>query len=453
MKYLSLFSGIGAFEKALNNINIDYKLEGFSEIDKYAIKSYCTIHDVDESLNLGDITQIDIEKLPTDIDLITHGSPCQDFSVAGTNKGGDEGTNTRSSLMWNTVEIVKHCKPKYVVWENVKNVLSKKHKHNFEKYINELKDIGYKSYYQVLNAKDYGVPQNRERIYCISILGDHEPFEFPEGFPLELRLRDVLEDQVEEKYYLSEEIQNRFKQTKAGGNIIGTTAPEFRSVGHKDRVYNPDGVIGTLIASDYKQPKQIIDVKPVRLGGVFDDEKSRHQAGSIWDKEGISPTLDTMQGGWRQPLITESKIEVIGKLDCEGWYNVETRVHSIEGVAPTVETRNRAKYLDSFKIRKLTPLECWRLMGFTDKDFYKAQSIPTSNTQLYKQAGNSIVVNVLEEIFKKLFNKEGNSEKILCKIDIETNTECLYCCVYCKKKCERECIFSKRKYTCDNTYK
>jgi DNA (cytosine-5)-methyltransferase 1 len=114
MKYLSLFSGIGAFEKALNNINIDYKLEGFSEIDKYAIKSYCTIHDVDESLNLGDITQIDIEKLPTDIDLITHGSPCQDFSVAGTNKGGDEGTNTRSSLMWNTVEIVKHCKPKYV---------------------------------------------------------------------------------------------------------------------------------------------------------------------------------------------------------------------------------------------------------------------------------------------------------------------------------------------------
>lgn len=172
---------------------------------------------------------------------------------------------------------------------------------------------------------------------------------------------------------------------------------------------------------------------------MFDDEKSNHQAGSVYDKNLISPTLSTMQGGWRQPLITESKIEVIGKLDCEGWYDVETR--------------NRAKYLDSFKIRKLTPLECWRLMGFTDKDFYKAQSIPTSNTQLYKQAGNSIVVNVLEEIFKKLFNKEGNSEKILCKIDIETNTECLYCCVYCKKKCERECIFSKRKYTCDNTYK
>lgn len=405
MKYLSLFSGIGAFEKALNNINIDYELEGFSEIDKYAIKSYCTIHDVDESLNLGDITQIDIEKLPTDIDLITHGSPCQDFSVAGANKGGDEGTNTRSSLMWNTVAIVKHCRPKYVIWENVKNVLSKKHKHNFEKYINELKDIGYISYYQVLNAKDYGVPQNRERIYCISILGDHESFKFPEESPLELRLKDMLENSVKKKYYLSEEIQNRFKPTKTR-------------------------------TCDYKQ---IIDIKPKRLGGVFDDEKSNHQAGSVYDKNLISPTLSTMQGGWRQPLITESKIEVIGKLDCEGWYDVETR--------------NRAKYLDSFKIRKLTPLECWRLMGFTDKDFYKAQSIPTSNTQLYKQAGNSIVVNVLEEIFKKLFNKEGNSEKILCKIDIETNTECLYCCVYCKKKCERECIFSKRKYTCDNTYK
>lgn len=124
LKYLSLFSGIGAFEMALKNIGIDYELVGFSEIDKYAIKSYCAVHDVAEDLNLGDITKINIDKLPKNIDIITHGSPCQSFSAAGLGKGGDKGSGTRSSLMWNTVEIVSHCKPKYVIWENVKNVLS-----------------------------------------------------------------------------------------------------------------------------------------------------------------------------------------------------------------------------------------------------------------------------------------------------------------------------------------
>lgn len=126
LKYLSLFSGIGSPEQALKNSGIEFELFGFSEIDKYAIKSYCAVHGVDENLNLGDITKINIESLPLDIDLITHGSPCQDFSVAGRGKGGDLGSGTRSSLMWNTVAICEHCQPKFVIWENVKNVLSKK---------------------------------------------------------------------------------------------------------------------------------------------------------------------------------------------------------------------------------------------------------------------------------------------------------------------------------------
>ena len=495
---------------------------------------------------------------------------CTDYSMAGKQKGGDKGSGTQSSLMWYSVEIIRHCKPKIVVWENVKNVLSKKHIHNFEHYIQDLESIGYTSYYKVLNAKDFGVPQNRERIYCISILGDHESFEFPEGFPLELRLRDVLEDQVEEKYYLSKEIQNRFKQTRAEGNIIGTTAPEFRTIGQRDLVYSPDGIMGSLVATDYKQPKQIIDIKPVRLGGVFDDEKSRHQAGSIWDKEGISPTLDTMQGGWRQPLATEEpkivehkmvqevkvrkhKVDIeklknilktnkqklgltinnisnalnVSKTTVEYWfrnddcfsipdaeiwmdlkkllqietdefmdksimefevkpncYDMSNRIYdenkiteqqleiNKEGVANTLTTVQKDNYVikevqvdenikpsakvnferekeeisksnkdiyqcdcksgwqdnkvgikvaptlrassshtcvySDYRIRKLTPLECWRLMGFSDEDFYKAQSIPTSNTQLYKQAGNSIVVPVLEAIFKKLLSQYIN---------------------------------------------
>ena len=137
LKVLSLFSGIGAFEKALSNLGVDYELVGYSEIDKYASKSYCAIHGVDESLNFGDITKIDIKNLPK-ADLITHGSPCQSWSLAGKNEGGDKGSGTRSSLMWYSVEIIREVRPKYVIWENVKNVLSKKHRHNFDLYIDLL---------------------------------------------------------------------------------------------------------------------------------------------------------------------------------------------------------------------------------------------------------------------------------------------------------------------------
>ena len=323
LRVLSLFSGIGAFEMALRNIEIDYELVNFCENDKYAIKAYCAIHDVDENLNLGDITKISIENLPKDIDLITHGSPCQDFSVAGLQRGGDEGSETRSSLMWNTVEIIKHCKPKYVIWENVKNVLSKKHKHNFDKYLKTLELLGYTNYWKVLNAKDYGVPQNRERVFVVSILGEHKPYEFPKPIKLEKRLKDILEIEIDDKYYLSEKVQKRFKQTKSDNgenSIIGTTAPEFRTIGQRDLVYSKEGIMGTLVATDYKQPKQI---------------------------------LETIQG--------------------------------------------------DTSIIKLTPRECFRLMGLNDKDIDKIQMTKISDTQQYKLAGNSIVVPVLEEIFKNLF--------------------------------------------------
>ena len=323
LRVLSLFSGIGAFEMALRNIEIDYELVNFCENDKYAIKAYCAIHGVDENLNLGDITKISIENLPKDIDLITHGSPCQDFSVAGLQRGGDEGSKTRSSLMWNTVEIIKHCKPKYVIWENVKNILSKKHKHNFDKYLKTLELLGYTNYWKVLNAKDYGVPQNRERVFVVSILGEHKPYEFPKPIKLEKRLKDILEIEIDDKYYLSEKVQKRFKQTKSDNgenSIIGTTAPEFRTIGQRDLVYSKEGIMGTLVATDYKQPKQI---------------------------------LETIQG--------------------------------------------------DTSIRKLTPRECFRLMGLNDKDIDKIQMTKISDTQQYKLAGNSIVVPVLEEIFKNLF--------------------------------------------------
>ena len=335
MKYLSLFSGIGSPEQALKNLGIEFELFGFSEIDKFAIKSYCAVHGVEESLNLGDITKINIEGLPKDIDLITHGSPCQDFSIAGKGKGADEGTGTRSSLMWNTVAICEHCKPKYVVWENVKNVLSKKHRHNFDKYLDEMDRIGYNNFYQILNAKDYGVPQNRERIFVISIRKDLEKeFEFPKGFDNGIRLKDVLEDEVEEKYYINtEKAKKLIEEFKVTGKKQLNTNPSGK--GMNGTVRNDE--IAATITTNKGEGQKIIcpcitpdrlekrqngrrfkeDGEPMftitsqdrhgflearRIGGIFDGD-TKHQAGSVWDIEGISPTLDTMQGGYRQPCI------------------------------------------------------------------------------------------------------------------------------------------------------
>lgn len=445
MKVLSLFTGIGAFEKALKNIGIDYELIGFSEIDKYAIKSYYAIHNVSEEKNLGDITKIDITKLPKDIDLITHGSPCQDFSVAGKQAGGDLGTGTRSSLMWNTINIVTYCKPKYVIWENVKNLLSKKHRHNFDSYLSIMESLGYNNYYDVLNAKDYGIPQNRERVYTVSIRKDIDngKFLFPEKETLKLRLKDMLEDEVDEKYYLNNLQIEKIKSSKF--------------VQEKKRIQEKE-YCDTILARR-KGPKC------VRIGGIFDTEKSKHQAGSIYDKEGLSPTLDAMQGGWRQPsiithnikqkvkvrkypvdkeklkqVLREAKLEknvtnewiadivldvpittvehwfrkddsfaiptpdiwfklkeflniktdefdksIMTFEEKEGVYEKADRIYDEEGLAPTLTQQNE-KILNNTIIRKLTPKECWRLMGFSDEDFEKAANVPTSNTQLYKQA-------------------------------------------------------------------
>lgn len=206
IRILELFGGIGACSKALERLGIDYEIVDYVEIDKYAVASFNEIHNT--SFEPQDITKWDKD---IKCDLIMHGSPCQDFSLAGKQAGGDEGSGTRSSLMYETIRIVNKLKPKYVIWENVKNVISKKHIHNFNNYIQRMKDLGYTSYYQVLNAKDYGIPQNRERVFTISIREDLEQgFIFPPKEELKLKLKDMLEDNVDEKYYLGEKMINFF---------------------------------------------------------------------------------------------------------------------------------------------------------------------------------------------------------------------------------------------------
>lgn len=280
IRLLELFGGIGACGEAMKNLGIDFEIADYVEIDKYAVKSYNAINGT--NFEPQDITTWDKD---ISVDFIMHGSPCQDFSLAGKQAGGDEGSGTRSSLMYETIRIVEKLKPKYVLWENVKNVLGKQHKHNFDNYLERMSELGYTNYYQVLNAKDYGIPQNRERVFTLSVLNG-QSFEFPPKEELKIKLKDILEDGVDEKYYLDDDQVQR---------IYNSTYNSSRT-----RIQEKD-YSQTLCARDWKDPKC------VRVGGIFDDDKSTHQAGSIYDKDGLAPTLDTMQGGWRQPCITENK--------------------------------------------------------------------------------------------------------------------------------------------------
>lgn len=331
--------------------------------------------------------EVDNDNSYTANNFIVHN--CQDFSLAGKQAGGDKDSGTRSSLMYETIRIVEKLKPKYVIWENVKNLLSKKHRHNFDAYLETMENLGYTNYYQVLNAKDYSIPQNRERVFTISILGD-DAFNFPPKQELKLKLKDILEDNVDEKYYLSDEQVNKIKYSKF--------AQEKARLQEKD--YSD-----TLFARDWKDPK-CIEVN--RKYGIFDTEKQTHQAGSVYDENGLAPTLDTMQGGWRQPCIEIKNATKKGYLeatDGDGCYiqNIDRKRGTVQKeMIPTLKTSpDIGCVINDLRIRKLTSRETWRLMGFDDEDFEKAEKV-NSNTQLYKQAGNSIVVNVLEAIFKNL---------------------------------------------------
>ena len=369
MKVLSLFSGIGAFEKALDRLNINYELVAFSEIDKYATKSYCAIHGVDESMNLGDITKVDENSLPKDIDLITYGFPCQDISLAGKQKGmfNDDGTQTRSGLFFEALRIIEATKPKIAIAENVKNLTGKKFKEQFELVLKSLEEAGYSNYWKVLNAKDYGIPQNRERVFIISIRKDIDKgYEFPEPFPLQLRLKDMLDDEVDEKFYLdstkeyfikhsfeSEEKGNGFRfaphvkknanvaktvTTRAGGRMDDNFVVDVEC---EEDIFKFDSTnkmiqVGQMYGTDKEH--KCVPVEPVRLGNIYGEKFGTGYAGNVWDKECISPTLMTMQGGNRQPLVIDEGVKA-GNTSPSGNYNpsVTVREATKKGYAEAVE--------------------------------------------------------------------------------------------------------------------
>lgn len=359
----------------------------FCEIDKYAVKSYCAIHGVPEQINLRDVSTVNTSELH-DVNLITYGFPCQDISQAGHQKGffDEHGNATRSGLFFAALKIIKDTKPEYAIAENVKALTSKKFTAEFATVLDSLEQAGYNNYYKVLNAKNFGIPQNRERVFIVSIRKDvNFKFTFPVGEPLKLRLADLLKNEVDSKFYLSEEQINRIKTTSYLQGQRRIQSKECRT---------------TLCSRDWKDPKC---VKVKQLFNIVDNSNgfTNPQCGRVYDTDGLSPCLSTMQGGGREPKILKVGNCHPSGTGCNG------NVFSSKGLAATVTTNKgegQKVAIDNFRIRKLTPLECWRLMGFDD-DFYKAQNAGISNSQLYKQAGNSIVVNVLQAIFRQ-FNFE-----------------------------------------------
>lgn len=554
IRVFEAFAGYGSQSMALSRLGIDFEVVGISEIDKYAIQAYMAVHG--DTPNYGDISKIDWSSVP-DFDFLTYSFPCTDISTAGQQKGLAEGSGTRSSLLWECRKAIEAKRPKYLLMENVKNLVSKKFTPYLKEWLRFLEGQGYSNYTKVLNAKDFGVPQNRERVFMVSILGEAS-FHFPKPFTLEKRLKDVLEKDVDESFYLSEKVVNTFltrnEKNKAKGNgfkfeptmgdviassiltnagsrdcdnyvyVVGNTNPSGH--GMNGNVFNSNGLCPTLTTNKGEGPRilesvptgfsskekkygnkrvqslvdsgkisghevQFLDAynqtvsdicgtikttvdssclsfisEPINQaliikqatkkgyieippGGVFDASypESLTRRGRVQDNGKVSPTLTA--GGeppclyegieakifqsprgfnkgaildncsaitssrWQDNnFVVESKIIQVGNLaDEKGFKNPQRgRVYNPIGISPNINTMSGGnlqpkiiEYFANYRIRKLTPRECFRLMGVSEKDIDNIQKSGISKTQQYKMAGNSIVVDVLYYIFKKMF--------------------------------------------------
>ena len=370
LRMLSLFSGVGAFESALRRGGYDFRVINYCEIDPYAAKAYSQIHGISEDYNLHDVRQVNT-LLMDNVNLVTYGFPCQDISCAGMQRGfvDNDGNRTRSGLFFEALRIIKEVQPKYAIAENVKALTGKKFTAEFETVLTSLDKAGYNNYWKVLNAKDFGVPQNRERVFIVSIRKDIDKgtFSFPEKQPLTLMVKDLLEPVVDEKYYLYSEKSKQLIKQIIENNVIKTRECVDATV------FDPKvKKVSNCITARYDagvQNQKSIGLCVIEKKVVFVGELNKHQRGGIFKDTGIAPCL----------TATDYK---------------EPRSFLKTGDNP-----------EDYQIRKLTPRECFRLMGFTDRDFDSIQGI--SNTQLYKMAGNSIVVNVLEEIFRELFKAQS----------------------------------------------
>lgn len=415
------FSGVGAFDQALRRININYKTVFSCDMDLFARESYMANYG-EPAYYPFDVYEREIPKKSLDIYMTS--PPCQAFSLAGNRKGEQD---KRGVLFYNSHEFITKNKPRYFIFENVKGLLSDAKGRTFQIWLDMLggKTVNgnpvifprqdatpYHIYYKVLNAKNYGVPQNRERVFIIGIRDDADnSFNWPKTFPLKKRLKDVLEETVDEKFYLSEKM---LELLAYNGKTDGVIA-DLNKGGERGAVYSENSdIMSCLSATDYKQPKQV-QVKSAIKQTLDTACNQAVMMGAIRGRNPINPKsrkvgLDTEQmleinkNGTSNALTTVQKDNVVVEssiIQLNNPKHSNDRVYSDNGISPTLNTMqggNRQPFVESYyKIRRLTPRECFRLMDFPDSFKFVC-----SNSQLYKQAGNSIVVNVLAEILKKL---------------------------------------------------
>ena len=359
MIFLDLFAGIGGFRLGMEATG--HKCIGFCEIDKFARASYKAIHNTKGEIELHDITRITDDEVRAigHVDVICGGFPCQAFSIAGARRGFED---TRGTLFFEIARFASILKPKYLFLENVKGLLNHDKGNTFETILSALDELGYDVEWQVLNSKNFGVPQNRERVFIIGHLRGE-------------RTRNV--------FPLSRESQSISDQSVVK---IGNVNPSGR--GMNGEVYQTDGLAPTLTTNKGEGQKIAIKCDTIKQFGVL--QPNFNQSGVVYETDGIAPTIRAYQGGGLEPKIIQ-----------RGHGYNKGGEHS---TAPTLTSNSyhENNFLsDEFRIRKLTPRECWRLQGFPDWAFDKAQEV-NSNSQLYKQAGNSVTVNVIEAIAKKI---------------------------------------------------
>lgn len=364
IRLFEAFAGYGSQSLALKRLGLNVEMVGYSEIDKYAIDVYSNLHG--ENKNYGGIGSFD--RFPKNIDICTWSFPCQDISLAGKQKGMVDGS--RSNYGYIFLDTVKNTpkeeRPKVLLMENVKALFSRTFKHDWETIQAKLEKMGYTSYSKVLNAKDYGIPQNRERVFIVSILGDYY-YEFPKSYELEKYLLDFLEEEVDEKYFLSDKfIKNMLVENAGGFNR--------KEVFERNIKYNPKEEVANTITT--REGNVAVS------NFILIPEKTKKGYAKAHNGDGIYINRPHQKRGVVQSGMVPT---------------IKTSPNDI-GVVVKQILENKEK----LRIRKLTPRECFRLMDVLDSDIDIILNT-VSNSQAYKLAGNSIVVNVLVEIFKKLF--------------------------------------------------
>ena len=447
LNVITLFSGYDSQCLALNRLGIPYDLVAWAEIDKHA----CTAHDAlfpqYKGRNVGDVSRVDWaewhSRHPQPIDLLTYSSPCQDFSSAGLQRGGEEGSGTRSGLLWETERAVRELRPRHLVFENVGGLVSDKFIDLFNRWQARLNGYGYTNFQQLMNAKDYGVPQNRLRIFMVSILDCPRAYYFPKPFRLERRLKDVLEQNVEERYYLKEEqVQKLMKgmddikeydsfyyhqsadffrqplhnvsRALAATQLPAVAEPQINILGQlsssqNSRIIGTEGISPAVINGEKDGMPKIMEPTIASMKSRDKDNPTGVRTANNGNfAQRLEPSADQSTSN---TITSVAKDNLLIEPTVLGWTRNEkgeiTDRHpvSVANCVTAGKRDNTQNYVmePNIRIRRLTERELYRLMDVSEPDIDTLLAAPIPRTQHAKLAGNSIVVACLYHIFRNLF--------------------------------------------------